>query len=294
MRGGDLARLAGVHGVDAWFGGHSHNLVVDTVDGIPFAIAGSHGGTIAVCDLTVDPVKHQVVERHCELRTVYADEGIDSVMAARVARWNASVGPIAATALGANEHRLTRNRGGEATLGDFVTDAMREASGADIAMQNSGGLRADLEAGTVTKGGIYEVMPFDNTVFTMQLSGAEVKLALEQALRSQRVTQVSGIHYTFDLDAPEMHRVMSITLAGGKPFDDAHLYTVAVNDFMATGGDDYAVLSGGQKRTQTDLRVRDVLEQMVTKLTREGKALDYEPAGRIEPFRGAVEQHENK
>ena len=43
---------------------------------IPFAIAGSHGGTIAVCDMTVDPVKHQVLDRHTELRTVYADEGV--------------------------------------------------------------------------------------------------------------------------------------------------------------------------------------------------------------------------
>ena len=49
LRGGDLRRLAGVRGVDAWFGGHSHNLVLDSMNGIPFAIAGSHGTTVAVC-----------------------------------------------------------------------------------------------------------------------------------------------------------------------------------------------------------------------------------------------------
>src|SRR5205085_2538188 len=131
--------------------------------------------------------------------------------------------------------------------------AMREATGADIALQNSGGLRADLQPGTITRGAIYEMMPFDNTVYTMKLSGAEVKLALEQALRTGRVTQVSGLKYTYDSSAPEMQRVTVLTLGDGKPLDSQRLYTVAVNDFMATGGDNYAVLSGGKERTATDI-----------------------------------------
>src|ERR1044072_2637214 len=109
----------------------------------------------------------------------------------------------------------------------------------------------------------------------LDLTGAEVKLALEQGLRGGRVTQVGGIRYTFDPDAPAMRRLQSVTLADGRPLDDAKLYRVAVNDFMATGGDEYAVLSRGKNRTPLDLRVRDVLEQRVVKLAQQGKPGDY-------------------
>ncbi len=282
-RGGDLTRVARIPGVDAWFGGHSHNLVLDNVGGVPIAIAGSHGGTLAVCDLVTDPVQRVVIERRTELRTTYADEvTADPAMLARVATWNAAVAPIADQRLGSNARRLTRNRGGESTLGNFVTDAIRVASGVDVALQNSGGLRADLAEGPVTKGTIYEVMPFDNRVFTLEISGADVKTAIEQGLRGERVTQVSGIKYTFDLAAPAGQRLRSLTLADGHPIDDQRIYKVACNDFMATGGDDYSVLSGGRNRLETDIRVRDAIEQFVMQLTRDGRPVDYQPEKRIE------------
>jgi 2',3'-cyclic-nucleotide 2'-phosphodiesterase/3'-nucleotidase len=214
-------------------------------------------------------------------------------MAARVERWNAEVAPIAAQPLGTNVRRLTRNRGGESALGNFVTDAMREASGVDVAMQNSGGLRADLPEGPVTRGTIFEVMPFDNRVFTLELTGAELKLALEQALRSERVTQVSGIRYQFDLGKPALQRIESLTLADGRPLDLAARYKVAVNDFMATGGDDYDVLSGGKNRRETDIEVREALEERVARLTREGKPIDYAPEGRIERVGATRPRREN-
>ena len=206
----------------------------------------------------------------------------DPAVQARVATWNAAVAPIADQRLGTNVRRLTRNRGGESTLGNFVTDAIRAASGVDVAMQNSGGLRADLAEGPVTKGTVYEVMPFDNRVFTLEITGADVKTALEQGLRGDRVTQVSGIRYSFDVTAPAGERVKSLTLADGKPLDPQRLYKVACNDFMATGGDEYSVLSGGRNRLEPDARVRDAIEQFVIRLTKDGKPVDYQPEKRIE------------
>ncbi len=286
-RGGDLPRLArGVPGVAAWFGGHSHNLVCDRVTGVPVIIAGAHGEAIGVCDLVVDPLANRVIDSRFDLVRTWADEVTpDSSMAARVERWNAAVAPLAAKKLGKNSRALRRNRGGEGTVGDLVADAMRAASGADIALQNSGGLRADLEEGDITRGAVYEVMPFDNTLLTLGLTGREVKQALEQALKYNRVTQVSGIRYSFDSSRPTMARVLTLTDAGGAPLDSTKVYRVAVNDFMATGGDNYDVLSGGRDRQNPNVLVRDALEQYIVERCAKG-SLDVAPDGRIQRVGG--------
>jgi 2',3'-cyclic-nucleotide 2'-phosphodiesterase (5'-nucleotidase family) len=280
---GDLPRLArGVPGVDAWFGGHSHNRVLDQVNGVPVMIAGSHGEVIAVCDLRVDPVAHRVVDRRSRLVTTYGDLVTpDSAMQARVAAWNTGVAAIGAERLGSNRRRLTRNRGGESTLGDLVADAMRAAVAADFAFQNSGGLRADLPEGPVTRGAIYEVMPFDNTIVTMELSGAQVRSVLEEGLRGGRVTQVSGLKFSFDLDRPEMQRVTELLAADGAPIDTARTWKVAVNNFMAGGGDDYFTLGRGRNWRDTQQLVRDALEAFVRKQCAGGAALDYQQQGRV-------------
>lgn len=279
---GDLARLVGVKGVDAWFGGHSHNVVDDEIDGVPVMIGGSHGQWLAVCDLVVDPVKRTIVEKRHRMEQVFGDApGQDSAWIARVARWNERVGPVAAEVLGTSTIPLHRNRP-EATVGNFICDAMRAVTDADIALQNPGGMRADMEAGPITRGRIYNVMPFDNTIVTLKLTGAEVRLVIEQSLRGDRVTQVSGIRFTYDPDQPDLKRVLSITMPDGSPFDETRTYKVAANNFMASGGDSYDALSKGRDKVETGLVIRAALEDYVRNLTKAGRTLDIKTDGRIQ------------
>lgn len=276
---GDLARLAQVPGVDAWLGGHSHNVVDDVVNGSPVMIGGASGQWLVICDLTVDALQHKVIDSRHRVVQVFVDEfPLDPAWVSRVQAWNAGVAPISAIVLGRNASTLTRRKP-EATIGDFITDAMRFASGADIAMQNPGGMRADLPAGDITRGGIYEVMPFDNTIVILTLTGADVKQALEQALKFDRVTQVSGIRYEIDTNQPAMSRVTSLTLADGSPLDPARTYRVAVNNFMATGGDNYDALNHGNQ--DATLIIRGALEAYVRDKCKAGAALDIQEDGRI-------------
>lgn len=278
---GDLARLArDVKGVDVWFGGHSHNVVDDRVGGTPAIISGSHGQWVGQCDLVVDPVARRVLERETRMNQVWADVPVDSAWTSRVTRWNANVAPIAAQVLGRIDHALSRTRP-EAPIGNFIADAMRLASGADIALQNPGGMRGDLPAGTITRGGVYEIMPFDNTIVTMELTGAEVRKALEQALRGDRVTQVSGLRYVIDTDRPAMSRVVSITNPDGTPFDEAKTYKVAANNFMASGGDSYDALAGGRDKVDTGLVIRGAMEAFVREKCAGGASLPVNVDGRI-------------
>jgi 2',3'-cyclic-nucleotide 2'-phosphodiesterase/3'-nucleotidase len=279
---GDIARLArGVPGVDVWYGGHSHNQIVGEVNGVPTMISGAHGEVIGVCDLVTDPVRHRVIEHRFRLETVYADElPPDSAMAARVERWNRDVGPLAGEVIGASAAPVTRS-GGENLIGELVSDAMRTGPGIDIAMTNSGGLRADLPAGPITRGGVYEVMPFENTVVTMKLSGAEVRRVLEDGLRHGRVTQVSGIRYTFDNSATPGSRVQALTLADGGALADTRDYVVAVNNFMADGGDEYDTLRNAREKTDTHVTVRDRIMDYVRQRCAGGAVLDVKGDGRI-------------
>ena len=199
-----------------------------------------------------------------------------------VARWDAGVSVLAAEEVGRNARRLTRGRSVESTVGNFVADAMREAVKADVALQNSGGLRADLPEGAVTKGTIYEVMPFDNTIVTVELSGAELKRLLEEALGGGRTLQVSGLRYRFDADRPRGQRLLEVRDAQGQPVDDAKRYTLAVNNFMATGGDDLSVLGAATDKRETNVLVRDAMETFVRARTARGQSLDYKVEGRIE------------
>ena len=196
---------------------------------------------------------------------------------------------IAAESLGRNARRLIRARGGESTVGNLVADAMREAAGCDIAFQNSGGLRADLPEGAVTRGTVYELMPFDNTLVTMDLSGAEVRRALEDGLRGGRVTQVSGLKYTFDTSRPAMQRVVTLLDARGAPLDSTRTWKVVVNNFMAGGGDDYSTLARGRNTVDTQALVRDALEKFVRAHCAGGAELNYKPGGRITHVGGAAD-----
>ena len=284
---GDLARLArGVRGVDLWMGGHSHNYVLDEIGGATVMIPGSQGQAVGLCDLTVDPVAGRVVERHARLVNTYADEVTpDSVLASRVAVWNAGVAVLAATPIGRNVRALTRGRGGESTLGDLVTDAMRSQAQTDLAFTNSGGLRADLPAGEITKGSVYEVIPFDNTLTVVRLTGAEVRSMLEDGLAHGRVSQQSGLRYRFDPSRPAGQRVLSVTLVGGAALEDAVTYTVAVNNFMAAGGDNYDTLMRARNKLDTGSLLRDALEHYIVARTKEGP-LDVALDGRIERVGG--------
>jgi 2',3'-cyclic-nucleotide 2'-phosphodiesterase (5'-nucleotidase family) len=222
------------------------------------------------------------VERRARLLNTYADEVTpDSVLAARVAGWNVRVAALAATPVGRNARALTRGRGGESTLGDLVADAMRAEAKADLAFTNSGGLRADLAEGPITKGSVYEVIPFDNTLVVVKLTGGQVRSLLEDGLGHSRVSQQSGLRYRFDLSRPAGQRLLSVTLADGSALDEAKTYLVVVNNFMAAGGDNYDTLARAKDQLDTGALARDALERYIAQRAKDGP-LDVRADGRIE------------
>lgn len=136
----------------------------------------------------------------------------------------------------------------ESPLGNLAADALRDYCDADIAIQNGGGIRAGLTAGDVTVGDVFAMLPFDNKVTLVEVTGQTVWDALENGVDGYPTTngkfpQVSGIKYTFDGSKPAGERIVSVTLGDGTPLDLDAWYTLACNDFMCGGGDGYTMLN---------------------------------------------------
>jgi 2',3'-cyclic-nucleotide 2'-phosphodiesterase (5'-nucleotidase family)/predicted AlkP superfamily phosphohydrolase/phosphomutase len=176
----------------------------------------------------------------------------------------------------------------ESLVGDVVTDAMRETYGVDFAITNSGGLRADLTCPTldnpsdfcpaftpppypITRGQVLGVLPFGNVVSTVQVTGAELKAFLENGVSSMpavagRFPQVSGLCFEYDISLSAGNRVVPGSVVRqaadgsctGAPVDltAASTYALAINDFMASGGDGYPNVAA---RSTT----RDVMDEVV-------------------------------
>ena len=110
-------------------------------------------------------------------------------------------------------------------------------------MQDRGGIRADLPAGVVTYGEMYRVMPFGNTVYRLNVTGAELRSVVEHALRSELPDFFSGIRIEYDPALPVGERVRSMELAGGSPIEAAGMYTLGTLSFLAEGGGGYSMLT---------------------------------------------------
>lgn len=132
----------------------------------------------------------------------------------------------------------------ETNSGNLLTDAMRFVSGADIAITNGGGIRASIEEGDITLGDVIAMLPFGNIVVTKELTGAEIINVLEVVTSGftgdnqiGSFPHVSGISYTLDLNLTE-NRITEVTI-NGEAIELETVYTVATNDFLAAGGDNY-------------------------------------------------------
>ena len=130
---------------------------------------------------------------------------------------------------------------------------MRSATGADVGFTNGGGIRGDrtYDAGTVlTRKDVLTELPFGNVTVVIELSGADLKDALENGVsriedKAGRFPQVSGLRFVYDPAAAAGSRVKSVTV-GGEPLDPGKTYRVATNDYIANGGDGYAALRRGK------------------------------------------------
>ncbi|MDR3590619.1 MAG: 5'-nucleotidase C-terminal domain-containing protein [Negativicutes bacterium] len=250
--------------------GHSHQTVAGKVAGIPVVQAWYSGRAVGEIELIYKKSTHQVIFSTATVMKVTVEGApSDPVVAALVAKAGQEVAPVKNRLMGKTTVRLDHDREGQESslLGQWTTDRMREAAGADIAFENAGGLRTAIPAGDITMGNFYEVLPFDNTLVTVDMTGAQIMKVLQHGLPGGKfgMVQFSGIKVAWDSSLPAEGRILAVTLPDGTPLAADRSYRVVTNDFMAAGGDGFTMFREGQNMVDTNMPLRNVLADYLQK-----------------------------
>jgi 2',3'-cyclic-nucleotide 2'-phosphodiesterase (5'-nucleotidase family) len=231
--------------VDLIVGGHTHRRVLVEEDSIPLVEAASYSTAYSVTDL--ERRGGHTVATLREVRTPYADEVTpDPAVARVVAEWEQRTGPITARIVATSAQPLPRGEG-EYALGNLVADALRVQMGAQASLINNGSVRRDLPAGPLSWGVLFELQPFANALVTTEVTGAQLREALENAVRGRRPSaHISGMTVRWDPAAPEGSRIREVRLSDGRVVDDDDVVTLGLSEFVATGGDRFTSLAQGR------------------------------------------------
>lgn len=271
--------------VDLVVAGHTHSLLNTRVNNALVVQAYRYGTAFDKVTLTVDRRRGDVTSSTADVVTTY-DAGVtpQPALASLVQTFKDRIAPVSSRVVGTAAGPATRTTtaAGESSLGDLIADAQAHETGAQVALMNPGGIRADLKAGQLTFGDLFAVQPFDNGLVKMTLTGAQLKAVLEQQFPAagDKILQVSGIRETYDKTRAEGDRITSLTLADGTAIDPAASYAVACNSFLATGGDGFTVFKAGTGVTSYGTDV-DALENHVEALSQPFAIPDPAAAPRI-------------
>ena len=266
---GEAADLCAVDGVDAVISAHTHQRVSGMVNGKPLVQAYKHGRSFAKLTFVFDE-NNKLVSAEPFLDNLYdrADTLKDDAnMLTIYERYNNELDPVLGKVLGKTTVDLDHDRyAGPSLLGEWACEIMKDKAGVQIAMTNGGGLRIPVPAGEITAGILYEVMPFDNTLYTMKLSGADIKANIEHGIMNDEIgwIQIAGVRVTYNSKAEAGNRITSMVLEDGTVVEMDNYYTVVTNDFMFTGGDKYN-FKNSKDGLDTFIPIRDALMESVEK-----------------------------
>jgi 5'-nucleotidase len=295
--------------IDAYFGGHTHSRMRHYVNGIPTMQAGALSREFSVLDLWIDTQNDKVTKSElrqhtmicpavyegtelCDPRDAAGKKLVPRMYLGRKIepdrRVAVSLEPYLRRVASKRDERLgvkvgtafTRTYTGESPLGNLLTDALREGTGADVAFMNSGGIRADLRAGDLIYGDIFAVSPFDNYPTVVNMTGKQLQDFL--SLTGERgVMQTSGMRYTLDAAKPRGQRLVSATV-GGQPIEPDRIYRVAMPDFVAAGGDGTTEVMNAIGPDNIEIRyARTIRDLLVDVLKKWNRVLEPKVEGRL-------------
>ncbi len=284
--GGSVTLAESVKGITAILDGHSHTIVEEplNVKGTLIIQAGSFSKYVARLDLIVKngkvtdytykliPVNLKVYHKDKNGKVTYTyvgkeikpNEKIKELLAGYKQIGEAkSNEPVGFSKVNfANDKGQTRIK--DTLIGHLITDAVAwklKNLGVQAVLMNGGGIRASIAPGTITYRDILKVLPFGNTVVTIKLKGSDLLKAIEWGAVSHPNDTGARLN-PWGLTYKVTPKGVENILLNGKPIDPNKIYTVATNDYMASGGDHYSMLKNGDQYN-TNYVLADVVKEYI-------------------------------
>ena len=264
--------------VDLLLSGDDHDMKIEVGAGTTFVESGAQAEFVTVVEIVMDTVEGrdgpyfvwQPAFRVVNTASVAPDPELEAVVDGYLARLSQELDvEIGTTAVELDSRRrVVHSR--ETGIANLIADAMRAATGADIALINGGGIRAGkvYPPGTIlTRRDLRSELPFDDKTVVLEVAGADLRAALEHGVSevangAGRFAHVSGMAYRFDASKPAGRRIVGVTV-GDAPLEPARTYRLATFDFLGRGGDGYAMLAGAPRIVDVNagtLTVAQVIE----------------------------------
>jgi 2',3'-cyclic-nucleotide 2'-phosphodiesterase (5'-nucleotidase family) len=234
-----------VKGIDVLLGGHLHRgyreAWVDPVNHTICLQNYANGGNLGIINLFIDqPTKtiagfNYAADRNALILLQQDQFWPDTTVAKFIAVQQQTYEKDFRDVIGVTRTSLTRSSVGEAPLNNLILDAMCQATKADFAFMNFGGIRADIKIGPITKEAVFKVLPFGNELVSFQVPGKFIKQILERKLSgNSRGLAIGGAKVVYNKNLPEGSRVVYMEI-NGEPLRADKLYRVATSDYLLEG-----------------------------------------------------------
>lgn len=207
----------------------------------------------------------------------------DSALVAEISPYKLNLEKTMNEVLNTSVVAMTKNTP-EGLLGNFVADLILkkaneyydsgEGGKVNICILNNGGLRTPLPQGDITRGKVFELMPFENEMCVLTFSGNSLKNLFDYLAKSGGAP-VAGVKMGIENGNP-----VNI-MVNGLSFDTAKTYRVVTSDYLANGGDKYSFLRDTLERSDLGIKIRDAIIQYITEEKKAGRPLDAKFDGRI-------------
>jgi 5'-nucleotidase/UDP-sugar diphosphatase len=275
--------------VDLMIGGHQHEYMPTptVISDTTIIEAYQYGRVLGDAEVAIDTTAKSLSVLTYTYHTINNTLTANTVISDRVAYWASKVVTQVQKVVGSSYISLTRDYSNESIMGDLVADSMLWKAddydddvingSVDIAFTNPGGLRADIEAPTdtlpytITWGDTFNVLPFANTLFYMDLTGAQIETLLNQSAKLFKgILQSSGITWSwYNDDAgaynpdPTVWGAFDIQV-GGQPLSSTQVYRVVTNNFLAPGGDGWVTFAEGTNRWDSYYDMQEGLNEYIS------------------------------
>lgn len=267
----DRAIAESIPDLSAIIGGHDQILLSPyrLVNGVPIFQAFEKGRYLGRIDFSIDPETKKARLIHHAYLPVTAAIVPDQKTDAIVHSYQERLGVQFKTVIGSSETFLDGERGRiryeETNLGNFITDIMVEHTGAAVGLLNAGAIRSSIKKGPVTVEDVFKAMPYENELVLMDLTGGEIKTALERAVRGSREEEDGGFLHVSGIFADvKDHRIDAIRMKDNKTLLDPNgVYRVVLPDFLASGGDGHGVFQN-RPFQKTGLPLRELIVDTIT------------------------------